>query len=183
MSKEGRHPSRSNQAPEPQLITLNSSSNTATGLVSPPLSEDELATLPITQRLERMTIILFQTVNAKDFDSPIISRYLSSTFRSDDFDRFIPSSGSLNSYIDELRKASRGDVVYDHQITSTCAEVDEDLGQATVWATLRTTVMPYGHLVQETVNRLRWVFKGRQMGWVCTEHCGIRGGGELGVAG
>ncbi|KAK0947609.1 hypothetical protein LTR29_000866 [Friedmanniomyces endolithicus] len=179
MSEKGWEASRSNSSvPEPRPM---SSSDTSSSLGLAPVNEDELASLPITERLERMTVLLFQTVNARDFDSPILSRYLSPTFHADDIDRFIPSSGCRHSYIDDLRKASSDDQMYDHQITSTCAEVDED--QAVVWATLRTTISPYGHLVQETVSRLRWVFMGKRIGWVCTEHRGLRGGGELGAMG
>ncbi|KAK1809714.1 hypothetical protein LTR12_015937 [Friedmanniomyces endolithicus] len=178
MPEEGWEASRSNSVPESQSM---SSSDTSSSLGLAPVNEDELASLPITERLERMTVLLFQTVNARDFDSPIISRYLSPTFHADDIDGFIPSTGCRHSYIDDLRKASSDDQMYDHQITSTCAEVDED--QAVVWATLRTTISPYGHLVQETVSRLRWVFKGKRIGWVCTEHRGLRGGGELGAMG
>ncbi|KAK0285766.1 hypothetical protein LTR35_005106 [Friedmanniomyces endolithicus] len=174
----GWQASNSDTIPKPRSM---SSSDTSSSLGLAPVNEDELASLPITQRLERMTVLLFQTVNARDFDSPILSRYLSPTFRADDIDRFIPSSGCRHSYIDELRKASSDDQMYDHQITSTCAEVDED--QAVVWATLRTTISPYDNLVQETVSRLQWVFKGKRIGWVCTEHRGLRGGGELGALG
>ncbi|KAK0365567.1 hypothetical protein LTR94_006482 [Friedmanniomyces endolithicus] len=141
----GREASHSDNLSEPRST---SSSDTSSSLGVAPVNEDELASLPISHRLERMTVLLFQTVNARDFDSPILSRYLSPTFRADDIDRFIPSSGCRHSYIDELRKASSDDQMYDHQITSTCAEVDED--QAVVWATLRTTISPYDNLVQET---------------------------------
>ncbi|KAK0881288.1 hypothetical protein LTR87_004826 [Friedmanniomyces endolithicus] len=178
MPEKGQEASHCHHLPDSRSM---SSSDTSSSLGLAPVNEDELASLPITQRLERMTVLLFQTVNARDFDSPIISRYLSPTFRADDIDRFIPSSGCRHSYIDDLRKASYDDQIYDHQITSTCAEVNED--QAVVWATLRTTISPYDNLVQETVSRLTWIFKGKRIGWLCTEHRGLRGGGELGALG
>ncbi|KAK4890591.1 hypothetical protein LTR27_010753 [Elasticomyces elasticus] len=143
----------------------------------------ELASLPLVQRLQRLTIVLFHTVNEREWDSPIISTFMSSTFKNEGRGYPVASMDMRETYINALRENLGENVVYDHHITTTCAEIDEDREEATVWATVRTTILPYGHLVQETVSRLKWVYKGRKVGWMCTEHSGIRGGGVLGGMG
>ncbi|KAK5713582.1 hypothetical protein LTR15_011282 [Elasticomyces elasticus] len=120
----------------------------------------ELASLPLVQRLQRLTIVLFHTVNEREWDSPILSTFMSSTFKTEGRGYPAASLGLRETYINALRENLGEGVIYDHHITTTCAEVDEDREEATVWATVRTTILPYGHLVQET-----WYPWWRGAGW------------------
>jgi len=147
------------------------------------LDHVELAALPVAERLDCMTRALYRAMSVRDFSSQALT-YLSSSFRMADVDPFVPTSGGSDDYVATLRRMTGNNLMYEHDILSSSAEVDEDRGEGTVFVTLRATgLAPHSHMVHESVSRLRWVYKGRQIGWVCAEHAGIRGGGHLGGGG
>lgn len=85
------------------------------------------------------------------------------------------SKCTIEAYLDIMRAMKKEHQTYRIEVLNTSVNLDEGQGIAIVWVTLRASGMPFHELGQESVSRIKWSYKGK-IGWVCTEHVGMRGG-------
>jgi hypothetical protein len=137
--------------------------------------EARLSSLPTSERLQQLSIIILHALNFRKPISATISRYLSPRFRSV---LKTQSMSTVAGFVGRMRDTMPVVPKFRMEVLNTCADVDWIQDKARVWLTLRTSGLLFEDMGREHVSVVEWQRrKKRGGGWLVERISGIRGGG------
>lgn len=120
--------------------------------------------------LEQLSKALIEIFCNRDFSNPLMAH------AAPNFQAWLDYNGSqvrsLEEHIAFHKWMCRTNPGYEYDVLAVLADVDEDKGLASVWATLRVTGHPV-KIQRESVTRLWW--RRKEGRWKCYKQFGLRG--------